>query len=184
MVSHFGDDRPPFRAPSAKLLTTFLLTMRGTLYCYYGDELGMTNIRFDKIEDYRDVATRNGYQQVKNKGGDLTGFLATAQRSARDNGRSPFQWDATAHAGFTTGTPWLRTNPNYPQLNAAAQEKDLASILNYFQKATALRRQHKVLVYGKYELLHAANPYIYAYTRTLDKVKVLVVLNFSADKRT
>ena len=184
MVSKFGDDRPEFRSVSAKLLTTFILSMRGTPYYYNGDELGMTNIRFDNIDDYRDVATINGYQQVKNQGGDLAAFLATAKRMARDNCRTPFQWDASAQAGFTTGLPWLKINPNYPQVNAAAEEKDPASALNYFRKATAVRQQHKVLVYGQYHLLDKANPHIYAYTRTLGKEKALVVLNFSSEKRT
>ncbi len=184
MVSKFGDDRPEFRASSAKLLTTFIMSMRGTPYCYNGDELGMTNIRFDKIEDYRDVATRNGYQHVKNEGGDLAAFLATAKRTARDNGRTPFQWNATANAGFTTGTPWLKVNPNYGTVNEAAEDKDPGSVLNYFRKATAVRRQHPVLVYGQYQLLDAANPHIYAYTRTLGPERVLVVLNFSSEKRT
>ncbi|SMB99335.1 alpha-D-1,4-glucosidase [Hymenobacter roseosalivarius DSM 11622] len=124
----------------------------------------MTNIRFDRIEDYRDVATLNGYQQVKNKGGDLKAFLITAKRTARDNCRTPFQWDATTNAGFTTGTSWLKINPNYQQVNAAAQEKDPNSVLNYFRRATAVRRQHKALIYGQYELLDEANPHIYAYT--------------------
>lgn len=183
MVSKFGDDRPAFRAPSAKLLNTFILTMRGTPYCYQGDELGMTNIRFDTIEDYRDVATRNGYQQVKNQGGDLRAFLSTAKRLARDNCRTPFQWSAAPHANFTTGTPWLKVNANHSTVNVAAEDKDPASVLNHFRKATALRRQHPVLVHGQYQLLDQANPHIYAYTRTLGPEKVLVVLNFSAEKR-
>ncbi len=183
MVSKFGDDRPAFRAASSKLLTTFILSMRGTPYYYNGDELGMANIRFDRIDDYRDVAIRNGYQQVKNQGGDLAAFLATAKRTARDNTRTPFQWDATPRAGFTTGTPWLKINPDYTAVNEAAEDKDPASVLNYFRRAVAVRRQHKVLIYGRYQLLDAANPHVYAYTRTLGPEKVLVVLNFSADKR-
>ena len=183
MVSKFGDDRPAFRGPSAKLLATFVLTMRGTPYWYNGDELGMSNIRFDKIEDYRDVATRNGYQHVKNEGGDLEAFLAAAKRTARDNGRTPFQWDASANAGFTTGTPWLKVNSNYLTVNEAAESKDPASVLSYFRRAVAMRQQHQVLVHGQYQLLDAANPHIYAYTRTLGRERVLVVLNFSAEKR-
>ena len=183
MVTRGGDDRPAFRAPSAKLLTTFLLTMRGTPYYYGGDELGMTNIRFDRIEDYRDIETRNMYKQLQGEGGDLKQFLAAQRISARDNGRTPFQWDATRNAGFTTGTPWLPINPNYTTINAAAEEQDPTSILHYFRRATALRRAHKVLVYGQYALLDAANPHIYAYTRTLGTEKVLVVLNFSSKQR-
>jgi len=184
MVSKYGNDQPPFREASSKLLTTFILSMRGTPYYYNGDELGMANIRFDNIGDYRDVATRNGHQQVKNKGGDLAAFLATAKRTARDNGRTPFQWDATTNAGFTTGMPWLKVNPDYQTVNEAAEDQDPNSVLNYFRKAVAMRRQHKVLIYGEYQLLDKANPQVYAYTRTLGQEKVLVVLNFSSDQRT
>ena len=183
MVSKFGDDRPAFRAPSAKLLNTFILSMRGTPYCYSGDELGMTNIKFEKIDDYRDLAALNGYALVKSQGGNLPAYLKNLKRFSRDNSRTPFQWDATANAGFTTGTPWLKVNPNYLTVNEAAQEKDSASVLNHFRRAIALRKQHPVLTYGQYDLLDAANPHIYAYTRTQGNDKALVVLNFSAEQR-
>ncbi|HEX8424706.1 alpha-glucosidase [Hymenobacter sp.] len=183
MLTRWGDDRPEFREASSKLLTTFLLTMRGTPYYYGGDELGMNNIKFDRIEDYQDIESRSMYKQVQAAGGSIPEFLAAQKIGARDNGRTPFQWDATTNAGFTTGKPWLKINPNYQQINAAAEDKDPNSILNYFRKATAARRQHKVLVYGKYQLLDEANPHIYAYTRTQGDDKVLVVLNFSAQKR-
>ncbi|GAA4015697.1 hypothetical protein GCM10022408_31310 [Hymenobacter fastidiosus] len=123
------------------------------------------------------------YQQIKAEGGNLTRFVEAQKLTGRDNGRTPFQWDATANAGFSTGKPWLTVNPNYPTINAAAEEEAPNSVLNYFRKATALRRQHKVLVYGAYQLLDAANPPIYAYTRTQGPEKVLVVLNFTSEKR-
>ncbi|MGI4733976.1 MAG: glycoside hydrolase family 13 protein [Janthinobacterium lividum] len=183
MVSKFGDDRPAFRAPSAKLLNTFILTMRGTPYCYNGDELGMTNIKFGQITDYRDLAARNGYQLVQSQGGNIPAYIKSLQRFSRDNSRTPFQWDATAQAGFTTGTPWLKVNPNYPTLNEAAEDKDPASVLTHFRRAMAMRKAHKVLTYGQYQLLDAANPHIYAYTRTLGTERALVVLNFSSEPR-
>ncbi len=183
IVSRFGDDRPAFRVPSAKLLTTFLLSMHGTPYCYFGDELGMTNIRFSSIADYRDVAARNGYELVKSQGGSLPDYLASLKIFSRDNSRTPFQWNTAANAGFTTGTPWLQVNPNYTTINETAQNQDPNSILNHFRRAIAMRKQHKVLVYGQYQLLDAANPTIYAYTRTLGQEKALVVLNFSAEAR-
>ncbi len=183
MTTRWGDDRPAFRAASAKLLSTFLLTMRGTPYTYGGDELGMTNIKFDKITDYRDIETLNNYRGLQASGGDLSKFIEAQKTTARDNGRTPMQWDATPNAGFTTGQPWLRINPNYAELNAAAEDKDPASVLNYFRRATAVRRQHKVLVYGQYALLDAANSHVYAYTRTLGRERALVVLNFTAEAR-
>ena len=183
IVSKFGDDRPAFRAPSAKLLNTFLLSMRGTPYCYNGDELGMTNIGFSRMADYRDVAARNGYALLKSQGGDPAAYIRGLQRFSRDNSRTPFQWSAAANAGFTTGTPWIKVNPNYPAVNEAAEDRDSSSVLNHFRRAVRVRKQHRVLVYGQYQLLDAANPHIYAYTRTLGRERALVVLNFSAEKR-
>ncbi|MFC0773883.1 glycoside hydrolase family 13 protein [Terrimonas alba] len=178
MVSRFGNDKPLFREVSSKMLNTFLMTMRGTVYCYNGDELGMTNAGFTSISDYKDMPTLNEYQHQKDIGEDLNLFMETVQNSSRDNGRTPFQWDSSANAGFTTGTPWIKVNPNYNTINAAVQEKDSASCLNYFRKLTHLRKENPVLVYGKYTLLDKSNPDVYAYTRELDDKKVLVLLNF------
>jgi oligo-1,6-glucosidase len=184
MVSHWGNDAPAFRDLSSKMLTTFIFSMRGTPYYYYGDELGMSNIKFDNIEDYRDIATINMYKQVKNKGGDLKQFMEFQQRSSRDNGRTPFQWDNTKNAGFTTGTPWLKVNPDYTTVNAAAQEKDPASVLNYFRKMVRLRKENLALVYGSYEVIDPLNPNVYAYTREMDGKKLLVLLNFKSTPST
>jgi len=184
LVSRFGNDSPEFREVSSRMLTTFILTMRGTPYYYNGDELGMTNAGFNKIEDYRDMALLNEYQHEKNIGGDLQKFLKRKQFESRDNGRTPFQWDDSKNGGFTTGTPWLQVNANYKTINAAAQEKDPNSVLNYFRKMVKLRKALPELVYGNYELLDKENKNIYAYTRTLDKKKILVVLNFSKTNTT
>jgi oligo-1,6-glucosidase len=180
MVSHWGNDSPEFRALSSKMLTTFIMTMRGTPYYYNGDEIGMKNIGFDKITDYRDIGTINKYKETINKGGDLKAFLEAAGRTSRDNSRTPFQWDGTAHAGFTTGTPWIKVNPDYATVNAAAQEKDPRSILNYFRQIVRLRKDNLVLVYGKYTLIDKDNPDVYAYTREGYGKKMLILLNFSA----
>jgi oligo-1,6-glucosidase len=179
MVSKFGNDTPKFRAISSKMLSTFIMTMRGTPYYYYGDELGMDNIRFNSIDDYHDVDTRNKYIGLKNKGGDLNSFLEGQKQTSRENGRTPFQWNTTENAGFTTGTPWLKVNPNYKTLNAEAQEKDSNSVLNYFRKLVQLRKKEPTLVYGKYTLLDRENPNVYAYTRELNGKKLLVLLNFT-----
>jgi len=181
MVSRFGDDRPAFRELSSKMLSTFIMTMRGTPYYYYGDELGMTNAGFTSIDDYRDVQTLNEYQHAKNTGGDLQNFLKRKQFESRDNGRTPFQWNAEANAGFTTGTPWIKTNPNYTTINAAAQQNDANSCLNYFRALVKLRSTNRpALVYGKYTLLDKNNPNVYAYTRESGEQKILVLLNFSS----
>ena len=182
MVSKYGNDAPAFRALSSEMLTTFIMTMRGTPYYYNGDELGMKNIRFERIEDYRDIATINQYKSLVNSGGDRAAFLERQKFSSRDNGRTPFQWDATANAGFTKGMPWIKVNPDYTTVNRAAEEKDPGSVLNYFRKVVRLRKENPVLVYGKYTLLDKENPDVYAYTRELEGKKILVLLNFkSAD---
>ncbi|MGI8734285.1 MAG: glycoside hydrolase family 13 protein [Pyrinomonadaceae bacterium] len=178
MVTRWGNDAPPWRELSSKMLTTFLFTMRATPYYYAGDELGMSNIKFDRIEDYRDIESLNWYQQLKNKGGDLRQFLEAQKIAARDNGRTPLQWDPTANAGFTTGTPWLKVNPNYTTVNVAAEENDANSCLNYFRKIVKLRKANPVLIYGRYTLLDQDNPNVYAYTRELDGRRILVLLNF------
>ncbi|MCW3090328.1 MAG: alpha-glucosidase [Ferruginibacter sp.] len=180
LVSRFGNDGPAFRELSSKMLSTFILTMRGTPYYYNGDELGMTNAGFDKIEDYRDVQTLNEYQHQKNVGGDLQKFLKRKQFESRDNGRTPFQWNGSKNAGFTSGTPWIAVNKNYKNIHAALQEKDPNSCLNYFKSLVKLRNDNKpILVYGKYTLLDKNNPAVYAYTRENEGQKMLILLNFS-----
>jgi oligo-1,6-glucosidase len=180
MVTRWGNDSPEFRDISSKMLTTFLLTMRGTPYYYAGDELGMANIKFDKIEDYRDIETINMYRKVENEKGDLKKFLEAQKISARDNGRTPFQWDGSVYAGFTSGTPWLKVNPDYEKVNVAAQQGDPNSVLNYFRKLVELRKNEITLVYGNYTLLDKDNPDVYSYTRELDGKKLLILLNFRA----
>ena len=179
MVSKWGNDSPEFRDVSSKMLSTFIMTMRGTPYYYNGDELGMTNIRFNNINDYRDVAALNEYAYVKSKGGDTTALLQQFKFSQRDNCRTPFQWDNSTNAGFTKGLPWIQVNSNYLTINAATEENDPASVLNYFRKLTRLRKALPVLVYGKYTLLDESNPAVYAYTRELGNKKLLIMLNFT-----
>jgi oligo-1,6-glucosidase len=184
MVSHWGNDSPEFRAVSSKMLTTFIMTMRGTPYYYNGDEIGMKNIRFDKITDYRDIGTINKYKETINKGGDPVAFLETAKRTSRDNSRTPFQWDSTVNAGFTSATPWIKVNPDYATVNAAAQEKDPHSVLNYFRQIVRLRKDNLALVYGKYTLVDKDNPDVYAYTREGFGKKMLILLNFRTHSAT
>lgn len=181
MVSRFGNDAPQFREASSKMLSTFIMTMRGTPYYYNGDELGMTNAGFEKIEDFRDVQTLNEYLYAKNTGGDLKAVFGKLQLASRDNGRTPFQWNNTANAGFTTGVPWIKIASNYKTINAAAQENDPNSCLNYFRSLVKLRNDNvSVLVYGKYTLLDKKNSKVYAYTREAEREKILILLNFSA----
>lgn len=179
MVSRYGNDSPEFRELSSKMLATFIMTMRGTPYFYYGDELGMTNPGFETIEDYRDMSTLNEYQYQKKNGRDLRKFLETLKFGCRDNGRTPMQWDESPNAGFTTGTPWIAVNNNYPAINKKVQEQDPASVLQYFRKIVRFRKENSIMVYGKYTLLDKDNPDCYAFTRELDGRKLLILLNFT-----
>lgn len=181
MLSRWGDDQEAYRDFSAKLLFTFLLTMRATPFLYNGDELGMTNIRFTTISDYEDIETRLMYEKIRGEGGDTEGFLKDQQMTARDNSRTPFQWSAGANAGFTTGKPWLRVNPNYCMINREAQEKDPGSVLNFVRRLIRIRKQYPELVYSEYDLLTTDDSPVYAYMRRLDGLSFAILLNFSGE---
>lgn len=183
MVSRWGDDSPAFRTRSSKLLFTFLLTMRGTPLLYNGDELGMTNIRFTTIDEYQDIETRQMYEQLKAANGDTRGFLRDQQLTGRDNGRTPFQWTAGLNAGFTTGKPWLKINPNYIDTNREAQEQDPDSILHFVRRLIHLRKQYPALVYGDFNLLSHDESPVYAYTRHKDNATFAVLLNLSSQEQ-
>ncbi|MBS1606712.1 MAG: alpha-glucosidase [Bacteroidetes bacterium] len=176
MVSRWGDDS----AASARLLFTWLLTMKGTPFIYNGDELGMTNIRLTDISQYRDVETHRMYENLRKKGGDAAGFLADQQLTGRDNGRTPFQWSAGAAAGFTDGEPWIAVNPNFNVVNREVEEGDGGSVLSYVRWLLRIRRSSHALVYGGYEELGPSHPHVYAYKRVYADEEWTVVLNFSA----
>jgi oligo-1,6-glucosidase len=180
LVSTFGDDSAEFRVPSAKLLETMILTLRGTPFIYEGDELGMTNYPFTKLSQFDDIEVKNAY-----KAKVLTGkmseeeFVAGAHQFGRDNSRTPMQWDSTLNGGFTTGDkPWLAVNPNYKEINAASEVADRDSVFSYTQQLIALHHARKALVYGDYKDLDPENEKVFAYTRTLGDERFLVVLNF------
>ncbi len=182
LVNRFGNPSPEFRTPSTQMLNTFLLSMRGTPYTYYGDEIGMTNIDMPNIEEYVDVAAKGEYKAALSANKDMKKFMEVLNYSSRENGRTPMQWNDSEYAGFTTGTPWKKVNDNHKIINVEAQNEDPNSILNHFRKMTKVRKDHSVLVYGKYELLEREHPTVYAFTRTLDKEQMLVLLNFSKEK--
>jgi oligo-1,6-glucosidase len=178
-VNRYGSDKPAFKDYSAKLLNTFILSMRGTPYTYYGDELGMTNIGFTKIEQYKDIAAINGYKKAATDGEDLDHYLKKLNLLSRDNGRTPMQWDDTNNAGFSSETPWLPVHENHTTVNVATQQNDHNSVLNHFRKMVALRKDNLLLVYGEYEIIQEEHPTIYAYSRTLDDEQMKILLNFS-----
>ncbi len=179
-VSRWGDDGV-HRVASAKMLATFLHGLQGTPYVYQGEELGMTNARFACIEDYRDIETLNMYREaVQDRHEAPAEVLARIYVKSRDNARTPMQWDATTHGGFTTGTPWMQTNPNHAEVNAAQARDDADSVWHYYRRLIALRKQLPVLVEGRYALLQPEDPNVYAYTRALGGEVLLVVCNFTS----
>lgn len=179
LVSRFGNDKE-YREESAKMLGTFLHMMQGTPFIYQGEELGMTNVRFDSIEDYRDIEILNMYNEKVNEyGEDMNRVMEAIYVKGRDNARTPMQWDSSDNAGFTTGTPWLKVNPNYRFINAQSALEDEDSIFHYYKKLIKLRKSHEIIVYGSYDLILEDHPEIYAYTRTLGSEKLLVITNFS-----
>lgn len=184
-VSRWGNDTSEHWYNATTMLHSFLLTMKGTPYFYYGDEIGMTNIRFDAIKDYQDINTLNRYALLKQQGMDLDTFLENEKEASRDNGRTPMQWDSSENSGFSNSRPWLKVNSNYKDgINVESQEADSNSVLNYFRKMVQVRKDHLGLVYGNYRLLLGENEEVYAYTRIMDTEKYLVLLSFSTEKTT
>ena len=157
----------------------FLLTMRGTPYWLAGDELGMANIRFTRIEEYDDIDTRNHYRKLLREGRDTEQFLREQQEIGRDNARTPYQWDGSRYAGFSVAKPWLRVNPDHTEVNAARELCDPDSVLNFFRRAVTLRKGHPDLVYGSFRPVDADNPQVFAYLREGTDRSYLAALNFS-----
>ena len=178
-VSRFGNDHQ-FRVESAKLLATFIHMQQGTPYIYQGEEIGMTNVAFESINDYRDVETLNMYKEmVEEKGVDPKDMLKIFHAKSRDNARTPVQWDSSDQAGFTAGTPWIKVNPNYKEVNVAQALADPDSVFHYYKKLIRLRKENPIMVYGNYDLILDNHEDIYAFTRTLENDRLLVILNFS-----
>lgn len=178
-VSRFGDDGQ-YRVESAKLLATFLHMLQGTPYIYQGEEIGMTNVAFESITDYRDIETLNNYRELtEDRGMSHEGVMKIIHARSRDNARTPMQWTDAPQAGFTSGTPWLKVNPNYQQINVDQALADPQSIFYYYQQLIRLRHTYPVIVYGQYELILPEHEQIYAFTRTLENEQLLVILNFS-----
>ena len=184
IVSRLGDESDAYRELSAKCIATCLHMMQGTPYVDQGEELGMTNTVFNSVDDFRDLESVNAYRELVESGlyTDEDMFPKIAHKS-RDNARTPMQWDASENAGFTTGTPWIAVNPNYKKINVADQLKREDSVFHYYQKLIRLRKENEIIVYGNYELLLPEDENIFAYTRTLDNQKLLVVCNFSKSEQ-
>jgi oligo-1,6-glucosidase len=179
-VSRFGDDSPEHRVASAKTLGTVLHLHKGTPYVYQGEELGMTNAGFSRIEDYRDVETVNYHCDALTQGMVAEEILHSLSVKSRDNARTPMQWDDSEHAGFTDGDPWLPVNPNKETINAAAAEADPESVFHHYRRLVDLRHEHPVVVDGRFDLLLPDDEQLWAFTRTLGDTRLLVLANCSS----
>ena len=177
VVSRFGDEGE-YWAQSAKMLGTVVHCLRGTPYVYQGEEIGMTNAGFTSLEQYRDVESLNHYHILRARGLHEDSVYDILRVHSRDNARTPMQWDASTHGGFTTAKPWLSVNPNHTRINAAAQVGDPDSVFSHYRKLIALRKQYDVIAYGDFAPLDETHPSVLAYTRQLDGEQLVVVNNF------
>nr|WP_263323340.1 alpha-glucosidase [Neobacillus sp. Marseille-Q6967] len=180
VVSTWGNDMEYWRESATAFAAIYFL-MQGTPFIYQGQEIGMTNVQFDSINDYDDVSAKNMYRIKRAEGVSHKEIMEIIWASGRDNSRTPMQWSDDVNAGFTTGNPWLKVNPNYLNINVSKQEKDPDSILNFYKKMIQLKKANQVFTYGIYDLLLKDDPQIYAYTRTLDQEKILVMANLSTE---
>lgn len=182
-VSRFGNDSKEYRVVSAKMLATCLHMMKGTPYIYQGEELGMTNIYFDSIDDYKDIECIDNYRELTESGliskEDMIRYLGLR---GRDNARTPMQWSDSPNAGFTVGTPWIKVNPNYKEINAESQISDKSSVFHYYKKLIQLRKEYDIIIDGHYNLLLPEDERIFAYERILGGQKLLVICNFTQEE--
>ncbi|PRP77428.1 oligo-1,6-glucosidase [Planoprotostelium fungivorum] len=179
-VSRYGRDVGEERILSAKMLAAWYLFLKGTPYIYQGQEIGMTNVVFPSIKDYNDVETLNYYKEAREMGREEGDLMYGIRNKSRDNARTPMQWNASNHAGFTSGeSSWLSVNPNYTEINVASAESDSNSILHFYRKILTLRKENKVAIYGDYNIIAEEHPQVFAYTRTSEEKQLLVCANFS-----
>lgn len=178
-VSKYGDAKG-YPVESAKMLATVLHLLKGTPFVYQGEEIGMTNVPFSKIEQYRDIETLNMHRLHLEAGLSPEDFIRGANDNGRDNARTPMQWTSEANAGFTTGIPWIEVNENYTTINAESAISDEHSIWNHYRKLITLRKEHPVIVYGRYQSFLDQHPDVFVYTRTLDRERLFVLASFSS----
>src|SRR5690606_5062249 len=178
-VSTWGNDGE-YRVESGKALATMFFLMHGTPFSYQGQEIGMTNVQFPSIDDYDDVGMRNYYFNELEKGTPVEEIMEVIWKTGRDNSRTPMQWTTEKNAGFSTGNPWMKVNPNYTEINVEAELKNPNSIYHYYKKLIQLRKENHVLVYGSYDIIMEDHDQIYAYTRKQGDELILVLSNLFA----
>lgn len=175
-VSTWGNDKD-LRITSAKAFATLYFLMQGTPFIYQGQELGMTNVHFESINDYNDVASKNLYKEETEAGKSHEEVMHIIWKNGRDNARTPMQWSSEPNAGFTTGTPWLQVNPNYSEINVEQSLADPNSIYHFYKKLIHLRKSSDTFMYGNYDLLLKNHPHVYAYSRTLRNDQYVIIIN-------
>lgn len=181
VVSRFGNDKE-YRVKSAKMLATCLHMMQGTPYIYQGEEIGMSNVPFDSIDQYRDIETLNAYKELVGENRMSPDEMMDAIHArSRDNARTPMQWDDSLNAGFTTGLPWIEVNPNYKEINVLNALEDPDSVFYYYQNLIKLRKEENIITEGSYDLLLAEDEKVYAYTRNYNDEQLLVICNFAGE---
>ncbi|WP_414739228.1 glycoside hydrolase family 13 protein [Macrococcoides caseolyticum] len=181
--STWGDDEEYWYESSTSHAVVYFL-QQGTPFIYQGQEIGMTNYPFEDIIDFDDVHAKNIYNQELKKGVPKEEVMEMLRRISRDNTRTPMQWDDTKNAGFTKGTPWLKVNPNFEDINVFKQEKDENSILNFYKQLIQLKKKHLTLTYGTFDLIYPEDTKVFAYTRTYEGDQFIIIGNLSHDKVT
>lgn len=178
IVSRWGNDKGEYRKLSAKMLATILHMQKGTPYIYQGEEIGMTNVKFDSIEDYKDIETLNMYKERIDRGYDRNDIMNSIYVKSRDNARTPMQWSKEQNGGFTKGIPWIRVNENYKDINVDEALRDKDSVFYHYKALINLRKENDVIIYGTYNCIDINHKAIYSYVRELNGIKFLVVANF------
>ncbi|MBR5438454.1 MAG: alpha-glucosidase, partial [Clostridia bacterium] len=172
-----------YRDELSKLLAVMQMTFKGVPFVYQGQEIGMTNSKFESIDDFRDVESLNYYKQETEKGEDKEKIYRTVKAGSRDNGRTPMCWTAENNAGFTDGTPWIEVIPGYKLINVATEEKDENSVLNFYRKMIALRHSDDTLVYGDFRLAKKKWKDVLAYYRTSEKGTYYIEINLTSSRQ-
>lgn len=177
VVTRYGSEK--YRQASAKMLATILYGMLGTPYVYQGEEIGMTGVKFESIDDYRDIETKQIYEILKKQDWDEEKIMTSIYAKSRDNSRTPFQWNDEEHAGFSETNPWLKVNPNYPMINADHDMKDPDGVYPYYQRLFKLRKQESIFLEGDFQLIYEDHPKVFAYMRNTKEKRILVIGSFS-----
>ncbi|CAH6347363.1 MAG: alpha,alpha-phosphotrehalase [Staphylococcus haemolyticus] len=182
VVSRFGDDSTEEnRQASAKMLAIALHMLQGTPYIYQGEEIGMTDPHFDSIQQYRDVESRNAYDNLMQQGIDESEVLTILGQKSRDNSRTPIQWTSEKQEGFTSGTPWIDIPNNAEHINVEAAIEDTTSVLHTYRELIKLRHEHDIITYGDIEPMYMEHPQLFIYRRNYDNQTWLVIANFSKE---